>query len=122
MSSTTCTDGVAAVERFPATLRLGFVAGDDFPFRLTINRDLTGYTLTAVVLNADTGATVATFGTSMQTVTIAGQTASRVTLTLTKTQTAAMAAVARLRWSFRWAAADTTTRTILIGRVRPVAR
>lgn len=122
MSSTTCTDGVAAVERFPATLRLGFVAGDDFAFRLTINRDLTGYTLTAVALNADTGATVATFGTSMQTVTIAGQTATRVTLTLTKTQTAAMAAVARLRWSFRWAAPDTTTRTILIGRVRPVAR
>jgi hypothetical protein len=122
VSSTTCTDGVAAVERFPATLRLGFVAGDDFSCRLTINRNLTGYTLTAVALNADTGGTVATFGTSIQTVTIAGQTATRVTITLTKTQTAAMAAVARLRWSFRWAAADTTTRTILIGRVRPISR
>lgn len=122
MSSTTCTDGVAFVERLPATMRLGFVAGDDFPFRLTVNRDLTGYSLTAVVINADTGATVATFATSMQTVTVSGQTATRITLTLTKTQTAAMGTVANLRWSFRWAAPDTTTRTILIGRVRPVSR
>ena len=122
MSSTTCTDGVAAYERRPATLRLAFVAGDDFAFRLTVNRDLTGYTLTSIVVNGETGATVATFASSMQTAVVDGQTVTRVALSLTKTQTAAMAAIRELRWSFRWAAPDTTTRTILIGRVRPISR
>ena len=121
MPSSCASDGVAEYQQRPATLRLAFVAGDDFPFRLTVNRDLTGYTLAGQVLNTDTNSVACSFSTSIQTFTVAGVTSTRVTLSLTKTQTAALAAL-NLRWSFRWTAPDTTVRTLLIGRVQPVTR
>jgi hypothetical protein len=122
VSSTSCTADSVAFERLAATLPLAFNVGDDFPFRLLINRDLTGYTLAATIVNASTGATAATFAITTTLTTVAGVTNTRVNLSLTDTQTATLVPPTQYRWSFRWTTPTGDTRTILSGRVRAVRR
>lgn len=106
----------------PRTLRLEFVAGDDFPLRLTFTRDLTGYTVEADVIDRD-GASLTSFDIDEPVIeTVAGVTTTRYSLALTRSQTTALAAEDGARWSFRWTAPGDKVRTILAGRVVCVKR
>lgn len=122
MPTDNCTQECVAYERLPASLPMAFVAGDDFPFRLLVNRDLAGYTYAATITNAATGAVAATFTVTAAPVTVAGATHTRITLTLTDTQTAALVPPTAYRWSLRWTTPTGDTRTAVAGRVRVVKR
>lgn len=117
-----CTTETVAYERLAATLPLAFVSGDDFPFRVVVNRDLAGYTFAATVTNAATGAVVATFAITTAPITVDGETHTRISLALTDTQTAALGPPTAYRWSLRWTSPSGDTRTALSGRVRVVKR
>lgn len=119
--STACAD-CPTYGRQPASLPLAFVQGDDFPFTLRVNRDLSTYTLAAAVLNVSTGATVCSFAVSQTPVTVAGATHTRVNLSLTDAQTATLTTPNAYRWHFRWTTPAGDTRTILTGRIRAVRR
>lgn len=116
-----CEQSVVAIGQRPKTVRLEFVAGDDFPFRLTVSRDLTGYTPEADVI-AEDGTLLQTFAISTEYLTIDGVASTRYSLSLTRTQTTALAAHDGARWSFRWTAPGDTKRTLLSGRVICVKR
>lgn len=122
MPTDNCTQECIAYERLPASLPMAFVSGDDFPFRVVVNRDLASYTYAATITNAATGVVVATFAITSAPVTVAGATHTRITLTLTDTQTAALAPPTAYRWSLRWTSPAGDTRTALSGRVRVVKR
>jgi len=104
------------------TVRLEFVAGDDFPFRLTFARNLAGYTVEADVVDPVSAAVLATFAITTDYQTINGATVTRYSLSLTRAQTAAIAAHSGARWSFRWTTPGNAKRTILMGRVQAVTR
>lgn len=117
-----CEEPVVAVGQRPRTLRLEFVAGDDFPLRLTFTRDLTGYTVEADVIDPD-GTVLQTFSIGEPVIeTVSGVTTTAYSLALTRTQTTALASHDAARWSFRWTAPGDKKRTILAGRVVCVKR
>jgi hypothetical protein len=101
----------------PAIVPLEFVQGDDYSRRVRITRDISGYTLAAAIVNAETGNTVCTFALAHSTVVVNGETHSRVSLSLTETQTALLVSPPTYRWHFRWTSPSGDTRTILAGRV-----
>ena len=111
-----CEQSVVAVGQRPRTVRLEFVAGDDFPLRLTFSRDLTGYTVAADVV-AENGTLLQTFTIATEYLTINGVASTRYSLSLTRIQTTALATHEGARWSFRWTAPGDKKRTILSGRV-----
>jgi hypothetical protein len=118
---TCCTQSVVAVGQRPRTVRLEFVAGDDFPLRLTFDRDLTGYTVEADVVSAS-GSLLQTFAITTEYLTIGGVASTRYSLSLTRVQTTALATQEGARWSFRWTAPGDKKRTLLAGRVVCVRR
>jgi len=118
----TCTNDCAAYGRRPASLPLEFVQGDDVAFTAVVNRNLTGHTLAASIVNASTGTTVCTFTTTSTPVTVNGDTHTRVGFSLSDAQTALVIGPQPYRWSFRWTTPGGDTRTILAGRVVAMRR
>lgn len=116
-----CEQTVVAVGQKPRVLRLEFVAGDDLPLTFTFLRDLTGYDLEADVVDAS-GSLLQAFAITTQNVTIDGAEATRVFLSLTSVQTAAIASHEGARWSLRWTDPGSKVRTIFLGRVLSVRR
>lgn len=121
MATDCCPDEVA-VERVAASLPLAFVIGDDFPFAVTVNRNLSGYTYAASIVNAATGSSVCNFTISAAPVTVAGATHTRIQLSLTEIQTALVVPPHSYRWFLRWTSPSGDTRTALAGRVRALKR
>ncbi len=127
MPTETCPQECPTYSRQPASLPLAFTVGDDFPFLLRFNRNLTGYTLAASITCVETGAavcsfTIATTGGDLGLQTIAGQQWFRVRLSLTEQQTALVVPPLNYRWSFQWTDTANDTRTIFSGRVRAMRR
>jgi hypothetical protein len=118
----TCSPDCLAYERLAAALPLAFVQGDYLPFAVVVNRDLSGYTLAAAIVNAASGATVVSFAVTQAPVMVSGATHTRVSLSLTANQTATLTTPNAYRWWFRWTTPAGETRTILAGRVRAVRR
>jgi hypothetical protein len=116
-----CDQSIVSVGQRARTMRLEFVAGDDFPLQLTFRGNLTGYTVEADVIGT-TGTVLQTFAISTQYLTIGGVASTRYSLSLTRSQTTALASAAGPRWSFRWSAPGDKKRTIFIGRVVCVKR
>jgi len=117
-----CDEQLVSIGQRARTVRLEFVAGDDFPFQLTFASNLAGYTVEADVIDPQTGSVLETFAIATEYPTINGSTATRYRLSLTRTQTAALAAHDGARWSFRRTTPDNKKRTILMGRVQPIRR
>lgn len=111
-----CAD-TATLSRTPATVALAVVQGDDFPFAININRDLTGYTYSAEVACVETGLPVC----QMAIAPTPGAT-TRIVLSLSEAQTAVLLPPLTYRWSLRWTSPTGDTRTILAGRVRTQRR
>lgn len=109
---------MATYSQLPGDLNLELVKGDEFPFAATFNLDLTGYTLSAGVVNAATLASVGTPTITMTTATSGGTTTTTVSFLLTETQTTALVVGTRYRWFFRWVSPLGVTRTVLSGVVR----
>lgn len=116
-----CDQSVVSVGQRARTLRLEFVAGDDFPLRLIFASNLTGYTVEADVVNA-AGTVIQTFAIATEYLTINGVASTRYSLSLTRNQTTALASQDGPRWSFRWTAPGDKKRTLFVGRVICVKR
>ena len=111
--------------QLPGSLDLSLIAGDEFTFSAVFDLNLTGYTVTASVVNAETDAVLATPQLS-----ITYGASSTVAVTLTEAQTTAIyagsepiggAPTIRVRWHLRWMSAAGYTRTALSGLAK-VAR
>jgi len=111
-----CEQSVVSVGQRARTMRLEFVAGDDFPLRMIFSSNLTGYTVEADVVSAS-GTVLQTFAITTEYLTISGVASTRYSLSLTRTQTAALATQDGARWSFRWTAPGDKKRTLFMGRV-----
>lgn len=105
--------------QLPGNLNLWLVKGDEMPISATFNVDLTGYTLSAAIINEATQATVAAPTISMTTTTSNNVTTSTVAFNWTETQTTSLSLTTRYRWFFRWVSPAGVTRTVLSGQVRP---
>ncbi len=116
-----CDQSVVSVGQRARTVRLEFVAGDDFPLRLTFASNLTGYTAEADVVSA-AGSVIQTFAIATEYLTNNGVTSTRYSLSLTRAQTTAMATQDGARWSFRLTAPGDKKRTYFLGRVICVKR
>lgn len=95
-------------DQLPAQLNLRWSVGDDFSALLDFDVSLVGYSAAAVVYSTTTGATVATF-----TTTIPDATAGTVNIALSDTQTAALGA-GTYGWQLSWTV-GATTRTAMEG-------
>lgn len=101
----------------PGVVPLEFVQGNRLPVLCRFNRDLTGYTLSAAVICAETGLTVCAFAVTKAAETVNGQPSTRVDLVLTEQQTALLVPPLTYRWAMDWVTPDGKTRTVLAGRV-----
>jgi hypothetical protein len=99
---------VASYLQTPGSLSLSFVRGDDFSALIDLSIDMTGYTTTASISSAVTGALVVPL-----TVTTVSASEGKVNLSLTDSQTSAMAR-GTYTWSMSWTEGG-GTRTALTG-------
>jgi hypothetical protein len=109
---------MSSIEQLPADVGLVLVQGDEFPFTVAFNADISGYTLTASVFNANTGDEIfaPTIG-----VTVDSSGAHPVTtlsFNFSETETDMLAAGGRFRWFLRWVTPGGVTRTVLSGKVK----
>lgn len=93
----------------PGSLNVTVQQGDELSQLLDFSISLTGYTFSAEVVSALTGATLAT-----PTVTAVDLSAGQVNLAMSETQTAALA-VGSYLWRLIWTAPGTVRRTALEG-------
>lgn len=109
---------MATYSQLPGELNLELVKGDEFPFSATFNLDLSGYTLSAGIVNATTLSTAGTPSVTPTVTTSSGVTTTSVAFLLTETQTTALAVGTRYRWFLRWVSPTGVTLTVLSGGVR----
>jgi hypothetical protein len=105
-------------EQLPAPLDLALVRGDEFRITAAFAIDLTGYTLSGAVVNADTQAVLATPTLTLTVATANNVTTSSVLIVLTETQTAALSTTTKTRWYLRWVSPGGVTRTVLAGQLK----
>lgn len=94
----------------PGTLNLSFVRGDDFSTLVDFSIPMTGYTVTASIYSAVTGADVVPL-----TVSWVSQANGQVNISLSDSQTAGLAR-GTYRWAMKWTEGN-ATRTALSGFV-----
>lgn len=107
-----------AYEQLPAPVELALVRGDEFQFTAAFVIDLTGYTLTGAVINAETQAVLATPTLSLTVATANNVTTSSVLWVLNETQTTALSTTTKTRWYLRWSSPTGVTRTVLSGPLK----
>lgn len=100
-------------DQTPGTLNLTFNRANDFSALVDFSINMTGYTTTASIVSAVTGAEVVPF-----TVTVPSASDGRVNIALSDTQTAALAA-GTYRWQMAWVQGN-ATRTALTGFVEVI--
>lgn len=100
---------MTTVSTLPGTLNVTVKRGDELAQLLDFSINLTGYTFTAEVVSAVTGATMAT-----PTVSNVNLATGQVNLGMTEEQTASLAAGSYL-WRLVWTAPGTVRRTALEG-------
>ena len=102
---------MATYDQLPGPMQLRWRAGDSFSSLLDFDISLTGYTASAIVTSTVTGATLATF-----TTTIPDAAAGRINVALSSAQTSTLG-VGTFGWCLTWVAPGSVTRTALQGFV-----
>ena len=105
-------------EQLPAPLDLALVRGDEFRLTAAFITNLTGYSLSGAVVNADTQEVLATPTLTLSVATANNVTTSSVLFVLSETQTAALQAGGKSRWYVRWVSPAGVTRTVLAGALK----
>lgn len=100
---------MATAAALPGTLNIAFRRGDEYGTLVDFSISVVGYTFTAEVVSAITGATLIT-----PTVTVVSAASGQVNLSFTEAQTASLAAGSYL-WRMIWVAPGAATRTALDG-------
>jgi hypothetical protein len=98
-----------AYDQLPGQMQLRWRAGDSFSSLLDFDITLTGYTASAIVTSTVTGATLATF-----TTTIPDAAAGKINVALSSAQTSTLG-VGTFGWALTWVAPGSVTRTALQG-------
>ena len=102
---------MATYDQLPGSMNLRWRAGDSFSSLLDFDLALTSYTASAIVTSTVTGATLATF-----TTTIPDAAAGKINVALSSGQTSTLG-VGTFGWSLTWVAPGSVTRTALQGFV-----
>lgn len=123
---------MATISALPEALDLEFVIGDEFSFDLDFDENITNYTFSAklilVTAFSANGDPLVTENVTDFTVIPVSLAAGQISLTLNETQTGALSpsrvengvtVVNAYRWSLRWVAPGTITKTVRAGRVTP---
>jgi hypothetical protein len=114
---------VATISSLPETVDLEFVIGDEFTFEVNLGLNVTGYTLHATLFRATAFSANGDMigwemlGTFTQSPIDLSQ--GRLSLTLNESQTGYMSPNENYRWSLRWIAPGTITKTVRAGKVTP---
>lgn len=101
---------MAVYSQTPGSLNLSFVRNDSFSALVDMSINMTGYTTSAVITSAVTGATVLPF-----TVTTVSASEGKVNLSLTNTQTASIPR-GTYSWTMSWIE-GVAKRTALTGMI-----
>lgn len=105
---------MSSYDQTPGTLNLSLKGGDDFSTLIDFNPiDMTGYTVTASIVSAVSGASVVPF-----TVTVPSAAEGQVNISLTDAQTASIAK-GTYSWRMSWVEGN-ATRTALTGFVEVI--
>lgn len=102
---------MATYDQLPGSMNLRWRAGDSFSSLLDFDIALTSYTASAIVTSTVTGATLATF-----TTTIPDAADGRINVALSSAQTTTLG-VGTFGWALTWVAPGSVTRTALEGYV-----
>jgi hypothetical protein len=102
---------MSTYDQLPGQMQLRWRAGDSFSSLLDFDIALTGYTASAIVSSTVTGATVATF-----TTTIPDATNGKINIAFSSAQTSTLG-VGTYGWCLTWVAPGGVTRTALEGFV-----
>lgn len=120
---------MAVFTQLPGTLDITFVQGDEVAVALDMDRDLTGYTITAPVYVTAVYASggggsgfVETVGSIATNFAISNTNLEQgqILLGLSETQTSLLSPGIAYRWYMRWIDAGLVTRTVLSGTVTVV--
>lgn len=120
---------MAQLDFLPGTLDVRLVPQDECNIALNLQRNVTGYTFTSFIYQADLTGTggglgsIAAFGPTVTapTIGITDQTAGTMIVGLSENQTALLNPGQNYRWFLRWVAPGEITRTIVSGSVTAVA-
>ncbi len=114
---------MATISSVPETVDLEFVIGDEFTFEVDLDVNATGYTFEAKLFrvtsfSANGDPLVKQEVTNFTQVPV-DLSQGRLNLTLNEAQTGALSLENSYRWSLRWIAPGTITKTVRSGKVTP---